>query len=138
MITKDGASSPKLGVSPIDFSFYNADYCFLKLSSMKIDNNTGEIITLDEAVEYTHAFQKNNPDALKAFFVGRNKINRILEQNDCIGVRIYNGLDAESGKNNLVLVGVDAEGEDITEGIILEKLTPCPKYCAKSSPLISE
>lgn len=86
MITKDGASSPKLGVSPIDFSFYNADYCFLKLSSMKIDNNSGEIITLDEAVEYTHAFQKNNPDALKAFFVGRNKINRILEQKDCIGV----------------------------------------------------
>ena len=43
-----------------------------------------KIITLDEAMEYTHAFQKNNPDALKAFFVGRNKINRILEQNDCI------------------------------------------------------
>lgn len=105
---------------------------------MRTDNNSGEIITLDEAVEYTHAFQKNNPDALKAFFVGRNKINRILEQNDCIGVRIYNGLDAESGKNNLVLVGVNAEGEDITEGVILEKLNPCPTDCAKSSPLISE
>ena len=95
---------------------------------MKTDKNSGEIITLDEAVKYTHAFQKNNPDALKALFVGRNKINRILEQNDCIGVRIYNGLDAESGKNNLVLVGVNVEGEDITEGVILQDLNPCPKY----------
>lgn len=105
---------------------------------MKTDNNAGEIISLNEAMEYTHAFQKNNPDALKAFFAGTNKINRILEQNNCSGIRIYNGYDTESKNTNLVLVGVNAEGEDITEGIILQDLTPCPKYCPKISPLIGE
>lgn len=35
---------------------------------MKINENTAEVISLEEAVAYTHAYQKNNPDAPKAFF----------------------------------------------------------------------
>lgn len=105
---------------------------------MKTDKNTGEIITLDEAVQYTHSFQKKIPEEIKAFLVGIDKPNRILEQDACAGVRIYNGTDAKTENNNLVLVGVNAEGEDMTEGIILQKLNPCPKFCPESSPLISK
>lgn len=103
---------------------------------MEIDNNTGEVITLDEAINYTHTFQENNPDAIKSFFAGINKINRILGQDDCIGIRFYNGEDPLTGKNNLVLVGVDKNGEDITQGVILERLVTCPNYCPKNSVLI--
>lgn len=103
---------------------------------MEINRDSSEVITLDQAIEYTHAFQENNPGAIKSFFAGSSKINLILEQENCIGVRIYNGYDATSGKNNLVLVGVDIQGEDMTQGVILERLSPCPKYCPKNSVLI--
>lgn len=103
---------------------------------MTIDRNTGETITQVEAVNYTHSFQNDNPNAIKSFFVGSEKLESILRQEGCIGVRIYNGYDTEANKENRVLVGVDASGEDISEGIIVEELSPCPSSCPKSSPLI--
>lgn len=103
---------------------------------MSINNNTGEVITLDEAIDFTHTFQDNNPDEIKSFFAGINKINRILGQDDCIGIRFYNGTDPVTGQNNLVLVGVDQNGEDITSGVIVEKLITCPNFCPQNSALI--
>lgn len=103
---------------------------------MATDKNAGEVITLEEAINFTHSFQTRNPDELKSFFVGINKLNLILEQKDCVGLRIYNGQNTETRKNNLVLVGVDEKGEDISNGVILEHLTACPPVCPKSSPLI--
>src|SRR5690554_807316 len=103
---------------------------------MATDKNMGEIITLEEAIDFTHSFQTRNPNELKSFFVEINKLNLILEQKDCVGLRIYNGYNTETQKNNLVLAGADEKGEDITNGIILENLNPCPPDCPKSSPLI--
>lgn len=103
---------------------------------MAIDKNTSEVITLDQAILYTHTFQENNPDSIKSFFAGIDKINRILEQENCIGIRFYNGYDTKFQKNNLVLVGVNEAGEDLAGGIILEDLTPCPTDCPKSSALM--
>lgn len=103
---------------------------------MSINNNTGEVITLAEAIDFTHTFQDNNPDEIKSFFAGINKINRILGQDDCIGIRFYNGTDPATGENNLVLVGVDQSGKDITGGVIVEKLITCPVICPKNSVLI--
>ena len=73
-------------------------------------------------MSYTATFQKNNPDSIKAFFIGSEKVNMILQQENCIGIRVYNGYNETLDKNNLVLVGVDKKGEDISEGIILEDL----------------
>lgn len=103
---------------------------------MNIDKNSSEVITLTEAQAYTHGFQTQNPDAIKAYFAGINKINLILEQKDCIGIRIYNGYDSKTGSKNLVLVGVNSLGEDMELGPILEDLRTCPPICATSSSLI--
>ena len=45
-------------------------------------------------------------------------------------------LCAKTAKSNLVLVGVDKNGEDITIGVILEHLASCPTHCPKNSVLI--
>ncbi|SRR5690606_34453915 len=103
---------------------------------MAIDKNTSEVINLDTAIDYTHAYQAQHPDEIKAYFVGIEKINLILEHEDCIGIRIYNGYDSEAGRTNLVLVGVNANGEDMITAPIIEKLSPCPPSCDSSSPLI--
>lgn len=103
---------------------------------MATDKNTGEVITLNEAINFTHSFQNENPNAIKSFFVGINKLNLILQQKGLMGLRIYNGLDTDTNTNNLVLVGVDEHGEDISNGVIVEELSACPPDCPKNSPLI--
>lgn len=105
---------------------------------MEINQNSGEVISLQEAQDYTKTFQADFPNDLKSFFVGINKLHLILEQPDCIGVRIYNGYSAKDNVKNLVLVGVGRDGEDVTEGVILERLVICPRFCPKSSPLIGD
>lgn len=105
---------------------------------MTLDKNNSEVITLEEAVKYTHSFQDKNPDSIKSFFAGSDKLMLILEQENCIGIRIYNGYNTEENRANLVLVGVDKFGEDMTDGVILEELTPCPSVCPKSSALMKK
>lgn len=106
---------------------------------MKLDKQSGTVINLEEAVSYTHSFQEQQPEATKSFYVGAEKIRSILQQEGCMGIRMYNGNVADANneiKTNLVLVGVNEEGEDMTDGIILERLIRCPTICPKQSPLI--
>ena len=83
-------------------------------------------------------FKAKNPTATKAYFVGLEKVNLILKQDNCIGVRIYDGYNAKTGEENRVIVGVDKAGEDMEDGIIIEELMPCPTDCPKSSSLIKK
>lgn len=97
-----------------------------------IDKNSSKVITLKDAKDYTHEFQNEVPNEIKSFYAGSNKLNLILEQSGCIGIRIYNGLNATTGKKNLVLVGVNADGEDMVTGPILQDLITCPPKCFNS------
>lgn len=99
-------------------------------------NSAGAVITLEEAIEFTHAYQEEYPNSSKAYLVNVDKLNLITAQEDCVSVRIYNGYDTETNTTNLVLVGVNDQGEDLTDGIIIEKTLPCPPYCPTRSPLI--
>lgn len=103
---------------------------------MSVDANSSAVITLTEAISYTHTFQSGNPGAIKSYFVGINKLNLILAQDNCIGVRIYNGSVVGSNEIKLVLVGVDNNGEDMTTGTILQELVLCPSMCPKGSALM--
>ncbi len=47
-------------------------------------------------------------------FVGRNIIEKILAQPDCIGISIYRGLD-EKQRMKYVFAGVDSTGKPILE-----------------------
>ncbi len=105
---------------------------------MTIDNNTGEFITQDQAISYTHDFQNDNPTAYKCFMAGSTKLTELLDQKDCIGIRIYRGYDKASGVENLVLVGVDSLGNDICTELFLERLAPCPVSCAQNSILVAD
>lgn len=102
---------------------------------MSINSTSGEIITLTEAKNYTRSFQDLNPNQIKAFYVGKEKLLQILSQPDCIGIRIFNGHDTNEGVDNRVLIGVDSNTDEMSEGIILEKLVPCPSFCSANSVL---
>lgn len=100
------------------------------------ENSAGAVITLKEAIDFTHAYQEEYPDSTKAFLVDVDKLNLITTQENCVSVRIYNGYDTETNTINLVLVGVNDQGEDMTKGIIIERAKPCPPYCPGKSALI--
>jgi len=103
---------------------------------MKLDKNSGVLIKESRAIALTHTFQSKNPKTNKAYFIGSELIKKIMEQESCIGIRIYNGFDAENEENNKVLVGVNAEGEDMVEGLIADELVPCPDNCSRKSSLM--
>lgn len=96
---------------------------------MLLDENTGSVISLEEAQGYVDEFGKQYPDEVKSFFVGTNKIKSILIQEDCIGLRVYNGYDTEEARMNQVFVGVDTDGNDMRNGVIVDKSAICPPVC---------
>ena len=67
-------------------------------------------------------------DAQRAVLFPRDVYERILAQPGCQGIRAYNGR-GEKGEQHTVLVGVDADGNDMTSGVLSQYGIPCPPYC---------
>ena len=57
-------------------------------------------------------YYDQNQDDVLAHFMGRNLIEAILAQPGAVGLRMFHALN-EIGLKQLVLVGVDASGENI-------------------------
>lgn len=92
-------------------------------------------ISLEEAKKLTTNFQsKLKGDEVRAHYVGKEALQKLLDQENCIGVRIYYA-ETDDGKPELVLVGVTENGEDLTNGLLLERTLPCPPYCWFESEL---
>lgn len=62
---------------------------------------------------------------------GTNKIETILNQSGCVGIRIYNGYS--NNERKLVIVGIDSSGNDMDSGNILDVGVICPPNCPASS-----
>ena len=87
---------------------------------------------------------KRFPQDAKAHFFGMNKINEILKQEGCVGIRVYHGLH-ENGSRGSMMVGVLANGNDIVtpqmgkdaggDGLILDSDFPCPGHCPPNGSL---
>ena len=65
---------------------------------------------------------------------GKNAIEQLLGQPDCVGIRIYNGRKSD-GSQALVIVGVSSSGSDMVNGKLLDTGFPCPPICDVTSPL---
>lgn len=65
-----------------------------------------------------------------------DQVLSILQQKGCVALRIYQGRN-EKGHPAPVLVGVDANGNDLTSGVVLEQAFPCPPWCSDTNPLNS-
>jgi len=85
-------------------------------------------ITLEEACEWTANFRAAHPNAVKGNYFGGKAISNILAQEGCVGIRIYYAMD-ENNTMQLIVVGVDADENDMYEGLLAERSIPCPPYC---------
>jgi hypothetical protein len=71
-------------------------------------------VKLEDAKRYISNFQKVNKK-VEAFMYEKVKLDKILGQDGCAGIRIYYGLKDNGSyyESTLVIVGTDAHGKDI-------------------------
>ncbi len=95
-------------------------------------------ISLAAAQQMMAAFRDENPDETYGWYFGKEAIERLLNQEGAVGLRIYGGINPD-GEFTPVLMAVPADGNDINgiglekalgdSVIILEMALPCPPYC---------
>ncbi|MEJ8801629.1 hypothetical protein [Pontibacter sp. H249] len=98
----------------------------------------GEPIDLAQAAAWTANYrnteaEKSAETVIKAHFFGREILQELLNQEGCVGIRMYYALDNE-GQKQLVLVGADADGNDIEE-LVLDGSRICPPNCSEGGNL---
>lgn len=97
---------------------------------MSLSENSGSIISQTVAENLIAAFDQRYSGEIISSFIGANHIKNILSQENCIGIRIYNGYDATNGKMSLIVVGVDKnEKELLDDGLIYDQMITCPPTC---------
>lgn len=110
-----------------------------QISMAKFKGTEGEAISLEEAVSLTSKYKKSiekKPGKVRSHFFGREILEKMLAQENAVGIRMYHGLNNEGG-SELVLVSVDAEGNDQEEGIIADRSSICPPDCGSTGRLNS-
>jgi hypothetical protein len=98
-------------------------------------------ITLEDATVLTTNYRNTLMSlfgGVKGGFFGRDAIQTVLDQEDVVGLRFYFGLSESTPPlPQMVIVGVNALGNDITAGVVLDKAKLCPPYCSISNVLNS-
>jgi|TARA_B110001452_G_scaffold251162_1_gene239949 hypothetical protein len=99
-------------------------------------SETNHIISLQEATALTHAYQSALEFAGKtvASKISASAYQSLISQPGCEGVRTYFAL--KEGILTIVVVGVDANDNDMTSGVILDRGLDCPQVCSLNSDLM--
>ncbi len=94
-------------------------------------------ITVEEAGTLTRNYRMAaGRGAVKGRYFSRSGIEQLLMQEDVVGIRYYYAEDSE-GRPQMVLVGVDANGKDMTEGFVIGNGLPVSRFHEHVNPLNS-
>ena len=93
-------------------------------------------ITLDKAVEMTHAYQSQHKGETRAWWFSRAAFEALLAEKGAQGIRIYMG-EGPDGPTP-VMCPTDGERRDMTGGYLAELALPCPFFCDDESPLLAK
>ena len=100
---------------------------------MKFTGNEDHSITLQEAAKQTESYRNSVPEgSILGGYFGKSTLQDILNQEGCVGIRCYYGLGNDDTPH-FVLVGTDADGRDLVDGILA---SPCPPIYDDKSPLV--
>ncbi len=103
---------------------------------MAFTGNEDHSINLTEAAALTKAYRDSIPAGETiAHCFGKKAILDLLNQPDCVGLRIYYGINSANGAKELVITGVNAQDNDLYQGVLLDKSRGCPELCSSANPL---
>jgi hypothetical protein len=95
-------------------------------------------VSLEAAAVLTRGFRDVAPQGSPfGSLFPREVFERLLAQPGCAGIRIYYGRN-ERREHELLLVGVDGTGDDMTTGELFDFGMPCPPYCGGGNVLNGE
>lgn len=100
--------------------------------------NENNEISYEDAATLTANYRdaQIGEDYVKGEYFSTDSIQAILNQDGCVGIRVYYGID-ENNVQRLVIVGVTANENDMVSGAIMEHGSLCPPYCGASNNLNS-
>lgn len=103
--------------------------------------NENHEITLQEAAQMTKLYRQTlmlTLGGLKGGAFEKSAIEKVLNQEGVLGIRIYLGMSEEEvPKIQFIVVGVNALGNDVTAGVILDRAFLCPSKCSIDNVLNS-
>lgn len=99
--------------------------------------NENQEINLTTASAMTKAYRDANPGQILGHFFGKKILEDILAQTGCVGIRVYYGLEGTAATKELVLVGVDSSGNDLTSGVLGDRSFKSPPYTGTTNSLNS-
>ncbi len=100
-----------------------------------LDPTRDHRISLPEAAEQARRARHGGPyRAGDSGAFNAKAVLELLAQPGCVGLRYYKARN-KAGEDSMVLVGVDGDGNDMTEGILLDQGFPCPPYCPDDDAL---
>lgn len=102
---------------------------------MAFDGTEGEFYTPEKAGEFTRRYRNARINPVEGCFIGREKLQAILNQPNCVGVRVYFGMDSDNTMN-MVFVGADNNQNDILD-VVVENVRKNPPYGSDNNPLNS-
>ena len=102
-------------------------------------------ITLAEAAKMTKRYRELPLGQIgqllastKAYSFSKEAIQAVLDQNGCASIRFYLAVETLlPPKFTIVAVGVDSNGNDLVNGVILDKAGACPPLCSTPNDLNS-
>ncbi len=95
----------------------------------------GGPISLQTAINLTTSYRASvSASAVKAVYFSSSVLQSVTNQAGAVGARFYYGRKPD-GTLVLVIVGVDANGQDILTGTIIDDGFPCPPFCDTSGGL---
>lgn len=97
-----------------------------------------DVITLAQAQEWATNWRKNPANVTKAFLIPEVDFTQIIAAGKAVNIRAYLGIN-DANENKLMLVGVDANGNDLIDDkngyYIYDFTDTCPSICDINSPL---
>ena len=98
------------------------------------ENHQVDLVTAVRLINNHKSNLKAIPASIKGGLFARSAFDKILAQPGVVGIRYYYA-QTDEGTPTLVLVGVDAKGQDIQTGLIMERAFLCPPLCGAASEL---
>jgi hypothetical protein len=101
---------------------------------MQVPPKSNHAITPAEASVLTANYRRRSTSGIKGGLFWKEAIENVVRQTGCIAMRYYYA-QKDDGTPAIVLVGVDANGHDMTGGFLADLSFPCPPYCDEPNVL---
>jgi len=112
------------------------------MSNYKFSKKDGGPIDSAKAKHWMKKWEEKHPDGIRAYFFGKDLIEKIVNHPEAVGMRVYFGIGDED-KTQLVLIAAREDGTNIwpddgkdgsgsSGGTVGDNGMACPPYCAGS------